>query len=116
MPPNNQNEGGAGDSTPVSVNVQLSNAKNLLPFLKSLQFHGDLCVTISANGIKLTTEDSKVFQANAFLQGELFRKFDIAPAFAPSEEIAFEMDLGALVDCISMFGNSASSEPALCLR
>ena len=63
----------------MQISAQLQNAKVLLQFLKVINFKDDVNFILSANGMKLTVEESSVFQANAFLQKEVFRYFNFPP-------------------------------------
>lgn len=61
----------------ILVKAQIQNTKILQQFLKAIHFKDDANVTISTNGLKLTVEDSKTFQASAIIQKEVFRWQDM---------------------------------------
>lgn len=49
---------------------------------------------ISSNGIKVTVEQAKCLQANAFIQASLFQEFIFNSSTGPS---AFQLSLSALI-------------------
>ena len=63
----------------MQISAQLQNAKVLLQFLKVVNFKDDVNIVLSSNGMKLTVQESSVFQANAFLQKDVFRYFNFPP-------------------------------------
>ncbi len=111
-------------SGPVTVSAQLQNARFLLQFLKAIQLRekGDVTIAISDNGLKLTTEDSKTYQANAYVQKELFRTFDLKGGPGPAggdrgePETCFRLRGGTLVDCLGLFGHQPGAAPVMCLK
>ncbi|CAB4056825.1 HRAD1 [Lepeophtheirus salmonis] len=62
----------ADDGTCGEFRAKLFRAKTLFTFIKAVHFRDDGNVFISPNGIKVTVEDSKCFQGNAFVQRNLF--------------------------------------------
>jgi cell cycle checkpoint protein len=94
----------------VAVDAQLQNSRLLLQLLKALNFKDDVNVVLGSNGIKLSVEESKAFQANAFINREVFRFFRLR---CEEEEAFFQLSLTSLVDCIGMFGNQSGSSPVL---
>lgn len=101
---------GTSVETEVSlVEAKMNDCKTFALFLKHLHFHEDLCFIFTQHGIKLTTEDSKIFQANAFLQKELFREYLWHSSLDDGQEIAFDLDLPSLLDAISLFGGTTAS-------
>ncbi len=111
---------------PVTVEAQLQNARFLLHFLKALHFKDDVTLILGGHGLKVTVEDSKSFQANAYIQRALFRKFDLSGGArregeqgeedAREPEVSFRLSMGSLVECLGLFGHHSGSAPALCLR
>ena len=48
--------------------ASLDNARNLSNILKSITFKDNAIFSATPNGLKVTVEDSKCMQANAFIQ------------------------------------------------
>ena len=79
-------------------------------------------MSLTENGIKLSVrDDAKTFQANAFLQRELFRHLTFAnfdddngagdddESGANNRELVFGLDTPSIIDCLSMFGQSGQT-------
>ena len=75
-------------------------------------------MSLTENGVKLSVrDDAKTFQANAFLQKELFRhltfaNFDddnVGDDGAANNELVFGLDTASIIDCLSMFGQSGQT-------
>ena len=114
-------------TSPVSqITAQLQNAKALLQFLKALNFTDDVTLVFNENGLKLTVEEARTFQASAFLQKEIFRTFEFPEADGGGNEedddddetaVSFKLSLSSLVQCLGMFGSSpGGAQPVLCIR
>lgn len=59
-----------GDEQYVLV-ASLDNARNLSNILKAITFKDHAIISATPNGLKVTVEDSKCLQANAFIQVRL---------------------------------------------
>lgn len=59
-----------GDEQYVVV-ASLDNARNLSNILKAITFKDHAIISATPNGLKVTVEDSKCLQANAFIQVRL---------------------------------------------
>ena len=83
-------------------------------------------MSLTENGIKLSVrDDAKTFQANAFLQKELFRHLTFAnfdddggdgdneESSANNRELVFGLDTASIIDCLSMFGQSGQTGEGL---
>ena len=80
-------------------------------------------MSLTENGIKLSVrDDAKTFQANAFLQKELFRHLTFAnfdddgdneESSASNRELVFGLDTASIIDCLSMFGQSGQTGEGL---
>ncbi|XP_033890799.3 cell cycle checkpoint protein RAD1 isoform X1 [Acipenser ruthenus] len=91
----------AGEEQYVLI-ASLDNARNLSNILKAIQFKDHATFLATSNGIKVTVEDSKCLQANAFIQAEIFQEFSIQ-----EDSVVFRINLAVLLDCLTIFGGSA---------
>ncbi|KAK1176114.1 cell cycle checkpoint protein RAD1 [Acipenser oxyrinchus oxyrinchus] len=91
----------AGEEQYVLI-ASLDNARNLSNILKAIQFKDHATFLSTSNGIKVTVEDSKCLQANAFIQAEIFQEFSIQ-----EDSVMFRVNLAVLLDCLTIFGGSA---------
>ncbi|XP_014681061.1 PREDICTED: cell cycle checkpoint protein RAD1-like [Priapulus caudatus] len=82
---------------------KLDNARTMANILKAIHFKESASVYASENGLKFTVEDAKCVQANAFLQGSLFSEFKML-----EETSSFKVNLTVLIDCLTIFGTSAT--------
>lgn len=57
-----------GDDEQYVLVASLDNARNLSNILKAITFKDHAIFTATTNGLKVTVEDSKCLQANAFIQ------------------------------------------------
>uniref|UniRef100_A0A3B4X0L3 RAD1 homolog (S. pombe) n=1 Tax=Seriola lalandi dorsalis TaxID=1841481 RepID=A0A3B4X0L3_SERLL len=57
--------------------ASLDHARNLSNILKAIAFKDHAIFSATPNGLKVTVEDSKCLQANAFIQAEIFQEFTI---------------------------------------
>ncbi|XP_071946302.1 cell cycle checkpoint protein RAD1-like isoform X2 [Antedon mediterranea] len=92
--------------------AKIDNAKNISNVLKAILCKDKELATVFAteNGLKVTVEDSKCVQANAFLQATIFQSYIIR-----EESATFKISLNVLQDCLTIFGGGSSqgSNPAL---
>ncbi|CAL1567574.1 unnamed protein product [Knipowitschia caucasica] len=79
----------------------LDNARNLSNILKAIAFKDHAIFSATPNGLKVTVEDSKCLQANAFIQAEIFQEFTIK-----EDLVGFQVNLTVLLDCLNIFGGS----------
>jgi len=63
--------------------------------------------TLSKNGIKFTVEESKIYQANTFLQDALFQEYNWSQA--NEEQFRFKLNLTFFLDCLNIFGSAGGS-------
>ncbi|KAG1667494.1 Cell cycle checkpoint protein RAD1 [Nymphon striatum] len=80
--------------------ARTDNVKNVSQLLKAIHFKDSAIVSISANGLKVTVEDSKCVQANAFIQESIFQNFELH-----IETITFKVNLTVLLECLNIFGS-----------
>ncbi|KAK2145826.1 hypothetical protein LSH36_655g01043 [Paralvinella palmiformis] len=88
------------DSNYVLV-ARLDNARTMANILKAVHFKDTAIIFASQNGLKVTVEDAKCVQANAFLQASLFQEFVIR-----EDQVTFKVNLTVLLDCLNIFGTS----------
>lgn len=84
----------------------MDNARNLSSILKSVQFREVCTCFLSSQGLKVTVEQAKSVQANAFIQASLFQQF----VFRQEASLAFKINLAALIECLNIFGGSGGPE------
>lgn len=94
------------DESSYHLVARMDNAKNLTTILKAVNFRELATCFISSNGLKITVEQAKCVQANAFVQASLFQQF----SFLPSAPDVFRLNLTALIECLSIFGGGGSPE------
>ncbi|RXG57220.1 Cell cycle checkpoint protein RAD1 [Armadillidium vulgare] len=82
--------------------AKIDNSKNVLHLMKAISFKDFATFYCSSNGLKVTVEDSKSVQANAFIQADMFQEYDIK-----EESITFKISLNALVECLNIFGSGS---------
>ncbi|XP_041377028.1 cell cycle checkpoint protein RAD1-like [Gigantopelta aegis] len=83
--------------------AKLDNARNISSILKAINFKENATVFASPMGLKVTVEDSKCVQANAFIQEAIFHEFSIK-----EEQVMFKINLTVLLECLTIFGSSAA--------
>lgn len=88
--------------------ARLENIKIFAQLLRSIHFRETATWFLSGNGIKVTVEDAKCVQANAFIKAEIFQEFILRPPVSSSEEeeedLSFSINLGVVLECLNMFG------------
>uniref|UniRef100_A0A2K5Z792 RAD1 checkpoint DNA exonuclease n=1 Tax=Mandrillus leucophaeus TaxID=9568 RepID=A0A2K5Z792_MANLE len=82
-------------------NDHLDNVRNLSTILKASHFRKCGTHFATKNGIKVTMENAKCVQANAFIQAGIFQELEVQ-----EESVAFRINLIVLLDCLSIFGSS----------
>ncbi|XP_040577091.1 cell cycle checkpoint protein RAD1 [Lepeophtheirus salmonis] len=92
----------ADDGTCGEFRAKLFRAKTLFTFIKAVHFRDDGNVFISPNGIKVTVEDSKCFQGNAFVQRNLFNVFSLLPEDETSN-FSFQLQLPLILESLNIF-------------
>lgn len=65
--------------------------------------------TLGRNGIKFTVEESKIFQANAFLQEQLFQEYNWNQQ-NEHEQFRFRVHLPHLLECLNIFGSGPGGQ------
>jgi len=92
-----------------ALQATLENVKILAQLLRAIHFRDTSTWFISENGIKVTVEDAKSVQANAFIKAEIFQEFLLAPPSTPAPDsqppdLSFSLNLGVVLECLNMFG------------
>ncbi|XP_031433268.1 cell cycle checkpoint protein RAD1 [Clupea harengus] len=99
-----------GDEQYVLV-ATLDNVRNLSNILKAITFKDHAIFNATRNGLKVTVEDSKCLQANAFIQAEIFQEFVMK-----EDSVGFQINLTVLLDCLTIFGGSTVPGVTTALR
>jgi len=93
--------------------ARLENVKILSQLLKSIHFRERSTWYISQNGIKVTVEDAKCVQTNAFIKAEIFHEFLLKAGRGDeegSDDLSFSVNLGVVLECLNMFGGVGAGE------
>ncbi|KAL4841208.1 hypothetical protein H8958_000122 [Nasalis larvatus] len=85
--------------------ASLDNVRNLSTILKAGHFRKCGTYFATKNGIKVTLENTKCVQANAFIQAGIFQELKVQ-----EESVTFRINLIVLLDCLSIFGSSPMPE------
>lgn len=88
----------------------MDNVRNLSNILKAIAFKDHAIFSATPNGLKVTVEDSKCLQANAFIQAEIFQEFTI------KDSVGFQVNLTVLIDCLNIFGGTTVPGVSTALR
>ncbi|KAM6230552.1 cell cycle checkpoint protein RAD1 [Porphyrio hochstetteri] len=91
--------------------ASLDNARHLSSLLRAVRFRDHATCFATANGIRVTVEDAKCVQANAFIQAEIFQEFTLL-----EESVTLRINLSVLLDCLTIFGTSSSPGVSTALR
>ncbi|CAG5129579.1 unnamed protein product [Candidula unifasciata] len=97
----------AGDDSQYLLVAKLDNARSVSNILKAIHFKDTAIIFASPMGIKVTVEDAKCVQANAFIQEAIFHEYNIK-----ADQLAFKINLTVLLECLTIFGSSAV--PGVC--
>ncbi|XP_065596067.1 cell cycle checkpoint protein RAD1 [Cyrtonyx montezumae] len=93
------------------LTASLDNARNLSSLLRAVHFQDHATCFATSNGLRVTVEDAKCIQANAFIQAEIFQEFHVQ-----EESVMFRINLAVLLDCLTIFGASSSPGTSTALR
>ncbi|XP_010723624.1 cell cycle checkpoint protein RAD1 [Meleagris gallopavo] len=93
------------------LTASLDNARNLSSLLRAVHFQDHATCFATANGLRVTVEDAKCIQANAFIQAEIFQEFHVH-----EESVMFRINLAVLLDCLTIFGASSLPGTSTALR
>ncbi|XP_013916669.1 PREDICTED: cell cycle checkpoint protein RAD1 [Thamnophis sirtalis] len=99
MPFSTQPETGKEQNVLVAT---LDNVRNLSNILKAIHFKDHATSFATSNGLKVTVENAKSLQANAFIQAGIFQEFVVQ-----EESVMFRINLSVLLDCLTIFGTNS---------
>ncbi|XP_012724437.1 cell cycle checkpoint protein RAD1-like [Fundulus heteroclitus] len=91
--------------------ANLDNARSLSNILKAITCKDHAIFTATANGLKVTVEDCKCMQANAFIQADIFQEFTLK-----DDIVVFQINLTVLLDCLNIFGGTPAAGVSTALR
>uniref|UniRef100_A0A0B6ZTE3 Cell cycle checkpoint protein RAD1 n=2 Tax=Arion vulgaris TaxID=1028688 RepID=A0A0B6ZTE3_9EUPU len=97
----------ADDDSQYLLVAKLDNVRNVSNILKAIHFKDTAIMFASPMGLKVTVEDAKCVQANAFIQETVFHHYSIK-----ADQLAFKINLTVLLECLTIFGSS--SVPGVC--
>jgi len=103
--------GAGAEDQQYALVCRLDSVKVFASLLKSINFRERSTWFVSANGIKVTVEDAKSVQTNAFVKAELFQEFQLAAGRGDEEgtdELSFSVSLGTVLECLNMFGGTSA--------
>lgn len=84
--------------------AKLDNARNVSTILKAIHFKDTATVFVTSQGLKVTVEDAKCVQANAFIQAAVFHHFVLT-----QDQVTFKVNLSVLIECLTIFGSGSGS-------
>ncbi|XP_072044293.1 cell cycle checkpoint protein RAD1-like [Amphiura filiformis] len=86
--------------------AKVDNARNVSNILKAVHFKERELATVfaSENGLKVTVEDAKCVQANAFIQTGVFQEYNMTV-----DTTTFKINLSILLSCLNIFGSNPAS-------
>ncbi|XP_060586859.1 cell cycle checkpoint protein RAD1-like isoform X1 [Ruditapes philippinarum] len=91
--------------------AKIDSARNVSNILKAIHFKETATVFASPMGLKVTVEDAKCIQANAFIQEGIFQEFTIK-----EEQLTFKINLTVLLECLTIFGSGPVAGSATSLK
>lgn len=68
-------------------------------------------IVVTTDGLKVTVEDSKCVQANAFIQADMFQQFVLS-----QETLSFKINLTVLLECLNIFGSGSAAGATTALK
>jgi len=109
---NISSKGVDGADSHFALLARLENVKILAQLLKSIHFRERSTWYISQNGIKVTVEDAKCVQTNAFIKADIFQEFTLKSSEDDndSDDLSFSVNLGVVLECLNMFGGVGSGD------
>eukprot|EP00037_Helgoeca_nana_P017436 m.165366 g.165366 ORF g.165366 m.165366 type:complete len:230 (+) comp23995_c0_seq2:297-986(+) len=86
--------------------ARLDDVQSMSSILKTVSFVQEATCEISKAGLKFIVEHHKSLEAKAFFQASLFHSFYYADG---DDTTSFSVNLGVLLECLSIFGSSVSA-------
>ncbi|XP_009466391.1 PREDICTED: cell cycle checkpoint protein RAD1-like, partial [Nipponia nippon] len=96
---------------PYVLAASLDKACHISSLLRAVHFQDHTTCFAMANGLRVTVEDTKCIQANAFIQAEILQEFA-----AQEESVMFWINLSVLLNCLTIFGISSLPGTSTALR
>lgn len=87
------------------LDAKLDDVQTILSILKTVSFAQEATCLMSSNGLKFIVEQSKSLEAKVFLQCGIFHEF----FYADDEQTSFRINLTMLLECLNIFGSSATT-------
>ncbi|GFW60230.1 cell cycle checkpoint protein RAD1 [Trichonephila clavipes] len=81
------------------LEAAIDNTRNLALLLKAIHFRDIATVCATSDGLKVTVEDTKSVQANAYIQSSLFHEYKVG-----DQTVIFKVNLNVLLECLNIFG------------
>ncbi|KAG8184680.1 hypothetical protein JTE90_013073 [Oedothorax gibbosus] len=81
------------------LEASVDNTRNLALLLKAIHFRDIATVCATSDGLKVTVEDTKSVQANAYIQSTLFHEYELS-----DQTVIFKVNLTVLLECLNIFG------------
>jgi len=82
------------------LEASVDNIRNLSHLLKAVHFRDVATFCATSDGLKITVEDTKAVQANAYIQSSLFHDYTIK-----DQPVIFKVNLSVLLECLNIFGS-----------
>jgi len=89
-----------GDESGYLFVARSDSVRTLYNILKAIQFRERATICATDKGLKVTVEDTKCVQANAFLQSDLFSQYQLK-----EDNVNFCVSLPVLCECLNIFGS-----------
>jgi len=97
--------------------ARMDSVKILSQLLKCISFREYSTWFISSNGIKVTVEDAKCVQSNAFIKSNLFQEFHLKTGRGDkpgSDDLSFSINLRVVLECLNCLSlGDAHSSPCV---
>ncbi|XP_071447685.1 cell cycle checkpoint protein RAD1 [Hetaerina americana] len=91
--------------------AKMDNVKNISLLLKAVNFKEIATCFGTENGLKVTVEDAKCTQANAFIQSDMFQEYNLT-----EDTVIFQINLSVFVECLNIFGSAHSPGSTTALK
>mmetsp|Transcript_25154 Transcript_25154/g.65628 ORF Transcript_25154/g.65628 Transcript_25154/m.65628 type:complete len:292 (-) Transcript_25154:278-1153(-) len=86
--------------------ARLEDVQSIVSILRTIGFAQEAACEMSEAGLKFTVEHHKALEAKAFFQESLFKDFHFGDR---GESTSITVNLGVLLECLSIFGSSPSA-------
>ncbi|CAL1271164.1 unnamed protein product [Larinioides sclopetarius] len=89
----------SGNDQQYVLEASIDNTRNLALLLKAIHFRDIATICATSDGLKVTVEDTKSVQANAYIQSSLFHEYNVS-----DQTVIFKVNLNVLLECLNIFG------------